>query len=290
MMIKSSATSTPEIEDEIDLLDLFVILAENIKPLVLIPLFAGITSFGLSFLLPKTYESQSILNPNKSDLSISSAVIASHIKSADMLALVGNKAGLDSNASHAKLIKKMDTLVRVNIGKQDQLITLTTQGGSPESAQNLNNLIWKFTLPYTAPRGSELKNLRDQLEKEKERLDSGLILETSTAKTLKNGNGGESSARLYSELLVANSDRLKIISKLNSKIEGLTLENLTQQPTLPELEIKPNKSLIAITSTLAAGILMLIFIFLQNFSKIAKNTPEQAEKIQRIRMALKFKK
>ncbi|MDP3192828.1 Wzz/FepE/Etk N-terminal domain-containing protein [Rhodoferax sp.] len=48
-------------EAEISLLDLLVVVAENIKLLLLGPLLAGLVALGIGYALPQSYVSQAIL-------------------------------------------------------------------------------------------------------------------------------------------------------------------------------------------------------------------------------------
>lgn len=83
--------------------------------------------------------------------------------------------------------------------------------------------------------------------------------------------------------------RLQAIAALEAQAEGLTLENLTEQPTVPERAIKPKKALIAIAATLGAGMLLLFFVFVRHALRSSSKDPEQAAKLQQIRRALGFK-
>lgn len=287
--MRGSEDGSLESNDEIDLLDLLLVIAENIRLIILVPLVVGVLSLAFSFTLPETFESKSLLNPNKPGLNIPGQVLASYLKSANILEAAGVEAKIDVDATPAHLIKKMESLVQATVGKQDSLVALTTYGPSPEKAQKLNQLLWKTVLPHTIPRGTDMDNLQEQLQAEEARLQAGNALEASTAKILQTNDTNESTARLYGELLASNSARLKNIANLKSQIEGLTLDNLSQPPTLDELPIKPKKSLIAIACTLAAGVLVLLFIFARHALRNSENNPEQAEKIKKLRAALRFK-
>ena len=245
--MESSAAQT---DDEIDLLDLLVVIAENLKLLILGPLFVGICALGIAFTLPQTYESQSTLNPQKPGLNVSGAMLASYIKSFDVLKKAADDIGFEPDSSTQQRIAKLEKLLAVSVGKQDQLVTLKTQGDSPESARLLNESIWKNVLPLTIPRGKDMERLQTQIQAERERLQAGQKLEIETAKLLSgSASASEATSRLYGELLAANSTRLQAIAALEAQAEGLTLENLTEQPTVPERAIKPKKALIAIAAT-----------------------------------------
>lgn len=277
-------------DDEIDLLDLLVVIAENIKLLILGPLSIGILALGITFTLPKTYESLSTLSPNKPGTNVSGPILVSYIKSADTLEAIAKDIDFEPGHSLEKRLKKLEKSISVSVGKADGLVTLKTQAHTPEMAQALNTAVWKHVLPLTIPRNSDMQRLQAQLQSEKARLASSEQLEKETAVLLSNEQGHtEATPRLFGELLNANSERLKAISVLEAQMEGLTIENFSQRPTLPESSIKPRKGLIAAAATVGTGLILLLFIFGRYALSNSKNDPEQAEKIQRLRQAFGLK-
>lgn len=286
----TESTASPASDDEIDLLDLLIVIAENLKLLIIGPLLMGIAALGIAFAIPKTYESQSILSPSKPGVSVSGQLLASYIKSTDTIESVANAVGFEPETSAERRFKKLDSRISVSVGKQDGLVTLKTQAETPEAAQALNAAVWKHVLPLTIPRSKDMQRLQTQLKAEQERLQSGEKLEAETATLLGSGKGNaESTARLYGELLAANSTRLRTIAAIEAQMEGLVDENISQQPTLPEASIKPKKGLVAVAATLAAGFLLLLFVFGRHALSSAQNNPEQANKIQRLRRSLGLK-
>lgn len=275
-------------DDEINVMDVLIVIAENIKLLLIAPIVIGAIAWGIAFLIPQSFESQALLSTAKPGLNVSSQVLASYIKSADILQKVAKEAGIGADLGPAALQTAMQKLVKVSVGKQDQLISLTTTGDTPEAAQKLNFLVWKHVLPLTLPRGSEKKHLQEQLQSEQERLVASRALELLAAQRLEQGNTSESIALLYGELLSANSARIERITSLELRLEGLTLDSLAQQPTISELAVSPRKSLIAMASALTAGIILLIFVFGRHGLRSSKNDPEQAQKIDRLRAALRL--
>lgn len=282
----SSTTSTDT--DDIDLLDLLVVAADNLHLLIIAPVMASLLGLAAAFMLTPTYESKSIL-ALPSNTTISSDVIASYLRSSDVLTQAGMDAQIAPGLSKAKLLKKMDELVSVAVGKQDRLITLTAQGATPEAAQHLNQVLWTLALPMAMPQGTDRTRLENQLHIEKERLAASTALEVSTAKLLSSGTHTESTSRLYGDLLASNSQRLQRIAALEAQLEGPTLNHLTQQATLPEEPIKPKKSLITIAAGLGGGILALLFVFVRQAFRGASNNPKQAAKVQQIRRAFHLK-
>jgi len=276
--------------DEIELIDLLIVIAENLKLLIFIPLLVGVATLGFSYGMEKTYQSESILSAEKPGLSFSGHVLSSYIKSADVLEAVAADIKFEPTQSMTGRVTALRNSLYVSVGNQDPMVTLKTQAQTPEAAQELNATIWRSVLQKTTPNAAELERLQSQLKTAKERLESGNSLEAMTVKALTNGVTNESTTRLYSELLASNSALLRSIALLESQLEGLTVENFTQKPTLPEFPIRPQKAFLAVVATMGTGLLVLLFVLARQALRSANQNPAQASKVQRLRHALSFKK
>lgn len=275
-------------DDELDLLDLLVTVAENWKLLILGPLAIGIITFGIACIVPKTYQSSSSVQVERTGSSFTAPVAASLAMSADVLHQIAPVAGLDEDLTTEEIYQKLSKKISVTIGKQDKLLTVTTQAKSPEAAQKLNQALLNTLFPLSKPRGTEKKQLEWQLESEKKRLQDSVKLEQDTAASLASGKSvSEATSRLYGELLAANSNRQKAILDMERRLEGLDNDDVVQMPTLPEQSIKPKKALLAVGALIASAFALLLFVFARQALKTAQeSSPEQAEKLARIRKAL----
>ena len=275
-------------DDELDLLDLLVTMAENWKLLILGPLAIGIITFGIACIVPKTYQSSSSVQVERTGSSFTAPVAASLAMSADVLHQIAPVAGLDEDLTTEEIYQKLSKKISVTIGKQDKLLTVTTQAKSPEAAQKLNQALLDTLFPLSKPRGTEKKQLEWQLESEKKRLQDSVKLEQDTAASLASGKSvSEATSRLYGELLAANSNRQKAILDMERRLEGLDNDDVVQMPTLPEQSIKPKKALLAVGALIASAFALLLFVFARQALRTAQeSSPEQAEKLARIRKAL----
>lgn len=275
-------------DKELDLLDLLVTLAENWKILIFGPLLAGIAAYGIGLVIPKTYESSSSVQVERTGSSFTAPMAASLAMSADVLHQIAPVAGLGDGLTKEEIYKKLSKRITVNVGKQDKLLNIATQAKSPEAAQKLNQAMLDTLFPLSKPRGMEKKQLEVQLASEKTRLEESLKLEHDTSANLSSGKRvTEATSRLYGELLTANSNRQKGILDMERRLEGLDNDDVIQMPTLPELSIKPNKSMLAIGAAVGIGFIMLLFVFIRQALRTAKeSSSEQAEKIARIRNAM----
>ena len=278
---------TPQ-EEELDLLDLILTLVESWKLLLLGPLVAGLLVYGISCVIPKTYQSQSSIQVERPGSTFTAPVAASLALSADVLRQIAPVAGLDEGLGAEEIYKKLSKRITVSVGKQDKLLTISTQAHTPENAQKLNQALLDTLFPFSKPRGTEKAQLERQLATETKRLQDSTQLEQETSANLASGKSvSEATSRLYGELLAANTKRQESILEMQRRLDGLDSDDIVQSPTTPEEAIKPKKALLTIGAAVAAAFALLLFVFARQSIRAAKeSSPEQAEKLARIRKAL----
>jgi len=271
--------------NEIDLLELLVVVAENIKLLIFGPLIVGILALGIAYQISPTYESVSVLQTGK----IKPQIIGSMVQSVDVLESVAKELSIEQEITPAQRVKNMQKRVVVSVGRQDNFVTITTKASKPDRAHQLNHVILKHIYPLTRPIEVDAQNIQKQIKILKENLESGALLEKANSKLLESGQFSDGAARLYAETRSANLQRTIDIINLENQLEGLSKENLIQKPTVPDLPAKPLKGLIAIVAALAAGMVFLIFVFTRHAFQNSCNNPEREDVLRRLRTALWLK-
>ena len=287
-MPESTASQTAAVQrddSEIDLLDLLVVIAENLKLLILGPLVVGALALGVTYLVTPTYESVSVMQTGKT----TPQLVASLAQSADVLGAVAQELKVEPEATYSTRLKTMQTRVTSVVGRQDNLVTLTARASTPQRAQQLNQAVWQRVYPLTLPLPADAQRIRTQIKALQEALETGAQLEESTARRLESGPVSEGAARLYNDVQTANAQRKRDILSLQAQLEGLTDANLVQQPTLPDVAAKPKKALAAIVAALAAGIALLVYVFVREALRMASHNPQQASSLRRLRAALRLK-
>ena len=160
------------------------------------------------------------------------------------------------------------------------------------SFDNLSLCLFKLdhhkTYQQSRPKGSVRTRLEAQLAEAQLRLKNAQEAATSLLKQLeKNGAGtGGEIARGYADLLGATGTAQGQISKLETELEGLTDAQLVQFPTLPQKPSQPKKGLIAIGATLAAGLALLLFVFMRQALRNTAGNEKSSAKLLRIRKSL----
>lgn len=256
-----SAALAHDSEDTIDFFDVLLTLAENFWLLLLGPLVVGLLVYGVTFLVPQTFESTATLRAE--------ADAASYMTTASVLDAALNNLGFLKDLSEEEAdLARIDLQKRVStqVGRNDKLVTLSVAANSPAAAQSMASEILKQTFAGLRPKGTELK----RLETQKAALEQQISELQTTSKTAQKlldesspaGNMGLL-AESISSLSAAQIRMQETLLNVEKKIQGLTDEDLLQPPTLPKRPIAPKKWLTALLGALAAGIVLLVFVFLR---------------------------
>jgi hypothetical protein len=270
-------------DQEIDLLDLLVVAAENVKLLILGPLIVGLLALGGAYSWPKTYESVSVLSTDE----VNPAVVGSWATSGDLLAPVLEELGLFKDKSKGEAVRRAREIVIVAVGKQDKLVTLTTRGETPDAARQLNQKVLDQLVQYSRPKGPKKTALQFQLDTQKASLAGAVALEKDLGNLLISGKlVTEAESRIFSDLLTSKTELVARVAQLQLQLEGLSASNVVQAPSLPERQIKPKKALVAVSATLLSAVGFVLFVFVRRSLRKAASDPEAAAKLQRIRRGL----
>jgi uncharacterized protein involved in exopolysaccharide biosynthesis len=152
-------------DDEISLLDLLLVLAENIKLLIFGPLIIGLAALGISFQIPETFTAKVVLMPPQQQQSGASAMLA---QLGALAGAAGAAAGIKSpsdqyaalmksSAVENRLIdrfnlikiyesklredarKTLEQRTRIDAGKKDGLMVIEVDDHDPKRAAEIAN-------------------------------------------------------------------------------------------------------------------------------------------------------
>ena len=274
------------LEGEITLLDILVTLAENIKLLVIGPVLAGLCALGLAFVLPQTYESVAVVQAENFPASL--------ITSAAVLDPITKSMGLaKSDDAVEEARNDLRAQIRAVAGKTDKLLTLTVSAQSAKQAQAVANALLEQAYLQSRPKANARLRLETQLAEARGRLKGAQSAADSMIKRLDSPAvsiaGGAELARGYAETLNASSAAQGQVSALEAQLEGLSPAQLLQAPTLPQKASKPKKVVWAIGAALAAGLLLLVFVFMRQTVRSVARDGQATDKLAKIRRALSLK-
>jgi LPS O-antigen subunit length determinant protein (WzzB/FepE family) len=283
-------TPDPPTDDEIDLLDVLVTVAEHIKLLVLGPLLAGLTALGVGFALPETYQSTSLLMVEKSNRQLNVNTMSTLATSATVLDPVAKSLGLlDRGLTIERAREQLLQQVKVSVGRNDKLLSITTTAPKAEQAQLLNRLLLQHLFEQSRPQGAELARLKAWLAQEHASYGRGTKIEENLAGQLGSGKALDKIPEAYSSIFSTNLTRWAVIQTLEAQLAGLQQTDIAQPATLPEQPSMPQKSLIALVAALATGFVLLLFVFARQALRNSIANPKSAAKLARIRRVLGLK-
>ncbi len=272
-------------KEEGGVLDLLLALAENIKLLIIGPLVVGLVALGISFMLPHTYQSVSVLQADQS--------IASLMVTASVLDPVIASFGLAKAETLEDARSKLRSQIKTAIGRADKLLTLTVSANTAQQSQAIANALLRQTYQQSRPRGTARARLETQLAEAQVRLGNARAAAASLLRRLETNasglNGGADIARGYAELLSASGAAQTQISDLETQLEGLSESLLLQPPTLPEKHSQPKKGFIAIGAALATELVLLLFMFVRQAFRNTAQDLVASEKLARIYRSLGLK-
>lgn len=264
------------------LLDVLVVIAENIKLLVIGSLAVGLTALGLSFVVPQTYQSVAVFQADQA--------IASLMTTATVLDPVIVSLKLDQDTTLEEARTRLQSQIKASVGRVDKLLTLTVSARSAAQAQAIAAAVIERSFAESRPKGTVRARLETQLAEARIRLknaqDVGESLRNRLAASGALAGAGSEIARGYAELLGASGAAQSQVSTLEAQLEGLSDAQRVQAPTLPVRPSQPKKALIAIGATLAAGLALLLFVFMRRGLQAAAVNQTHLEKLIRIRKSL----
>ena len=109
------------------LLDVLVVIAENVKLLVIGSLAVGLTALGLGFVVPQTYQSVAVFQADQA--------IASLMTTATVLDRVIVSLKLDQDTTLEEARTRLQSQIKTSVGRVDKLLTLTVSARSAAQAQ-----------------------------------------------------------------------------------------------------------------------------------------------------------
>ncbi len=289
--------------DEVTLLDLLVVIAENLKLLVVGPVVMGIFALAITYALPQSFTSEAILALPRpvSTLSRQSTSDARLVPAADMVqaaSMMASPIVLDPVIEALKLSQgrsiqsaraELASRVRATVGKEG-LLRLEVTASTPMEAQSISNAVIDSWLIGTVPSAQDRADLEVRLANARaslaavQRLLSALSTEgtASLGKPLTRGEAGTSVVAV-GELQARYLDESLVIPRL---LQGLSRNVVRQSPTLPTDASAPRKGLIVMVAVIgSAGILFLWAVVGAGWRRAARN-PQVAVKQAKVLVCL----
>jgi LPS O-antigen subunit length determinant protein (WzzB/FepE family) len=286
-------TDQPSQDDyEISILDILVVLAENLRLIILVPLIVGLIALGVTYLIPKTYQSTALLRTNDGVQGVQGVQGGPvDFTSVDVLEQILKQQPeiTTQGLSHEKTLQALFKRIQVTAKKQDSYITVAAQGSTPEKSQLLCRQVIESFRNFSLPHGQQLDAIKEEIKNTEDSIrDLSLVAKkiSTNMDKVTPGTEGDNVARAYVTIIEKLNFQKQNLFKLKQRLVGFGAEVFIQEPTLPEKPIKPKKAQIAIMATLAAGFLTILFVFVRAAFRNLSGDAESSEKLARIRKGI----
>lgn len=265
-------------DDEINLLDILLVIAQNLRLLVLGPLLVGVLAFAVALLLPPIYESRAV---QSGDATLAAMYNSAQVRD-DIIAKLGY-AQPDESADQAR--QRLESDLKVTFNNKDKTLTLVAAAPSPQQAQQLGAAAIEAAAKLNTPRLQNLQRLKDQFETASKREREYAAAADRLVAQMAGATAASQALLVQSQaqLLDAARSAQKTTAEIADAIQQAENFQMLQQPTLPTLKSKPKKALIAVLATLASGFALLLFVFVRQALRNGAQDEETAQKLQAIR-------
>lgn len=314
-------TLTPPLQampdDEINLLDLLIVLAKHKAMILKVTLGAALLAVGVALLMSNVYTGTVRILPPQQGQSSASALLGqlgglsgvaggamgiknpadiylAMLKSRTLMEKIANRFGLRQLYEEKTLTDTLKTLENnstFTAGK-DGVITVEMSDHDPKRAADMANvfveelakMMQNFALTDASQKRiffeQQMKQAKDKLTDAELHLDKTPNTSLQYMDAVRNVKYQEA----VWEILAKQFEMAKL-----DEAKDFPLIQVLDQATPPEKKSKPKRSLIVILATLVAFFLAVLLAFMRESLLRAKQQPDQAERMQALRIAFKWK-
>ena len=287
-------------DEDIGMLDVLLVVAQNLKLLILGPIVVGLIVLGITYQLPPKFVSEAVLvlpvpaptliPPATPTLfpPVTPTQAATIMASPAVLDLVTNAQDIKKGESNHMSRSALAGQVNVTVVK-DGLLRLEVTAATATEAQAFANAVIDAWLNTTLPTESE----RRELEKHLTYAENGLKAITTLLNTLTTEGGTRNNkSEIGASLIQVGELQTRYLADVTSAsraMQGLTRDVVKQAPTLPAAPQPVKKGLIAILAALGTGFTLLLFVYLRQAWRVAASDPTSAHKQSQLMKALGFR-
>jgi hypothetical protein len=281
-------------QHEVSLLDLVVVVAENLKLLILGPVVVGLLALGIGYALPKSFASQAYLSLGESGKAVE-AVMRSPAVLDVVLSQFPDSTGGGGGADSGR--EELGTKFRFSTGSSSQktgsvLTKLEVEGESPERARALANALIDAWLVTTKPQPESKRELERKLKLNQDALETvAQLIKRLTGETTRliMPNVQFDLATPTVQLLQLRNGYVDAIASIELQLRGSTRDVVFSPPSAPTKPLNSKMSLIAVLAALGSGFALLLWVFMRQAWKNAAQNPDVAGKQATLRAAVGFR-
>lgn len=257
--------------EQLDLLDLMIVLAANLKLLILGSVFVAIIAWVAVVKQTEKFASEAIISlaPNE-QLKASNTLVSDQVIEAAISRL-------------ALRISRDEFREKISISRsRDGLLHLLVFAESPIEAQKRAKALIASWMSNSMPSEQERNNLEKRLAliRSEHLYAMRLLEETALKSNQKNGYAVNPDA--LSKLLETEAEYLKEMLAISQSLSDGIKNSVIQEPTFRNEAVGPQKKLVVLSASFFAFAGLLAFIFMRFFWHRASFNPVLAEKQKKL--------
>ena len=288
-------TQVSEPDEEMSLIDLLVVVAENIKLLLLGPLLAGLLVFIGSSMLPTPVQTNTpqvatfVINGqrlfNSQQLVSMVSAESTHEQATKLLESTGQ--------AHAAQSLKLEN-IKIASPKDSILVSVSVSASHEAEALAIADALLKATLAASRPLGTLLTINTQAQEIDQSLLTNALHLEKKLLNQFLNRTLVEPDiAQAYNDLVRTIAETADRIERRQLVLDGLNEMDVVNRPRVLPIKATPIQSQtvkFSFLAILAMSFVLFLFVVVRQAIRKASGNPEAAAKLERIRQALGLRK
>jgi len=248
---------------------LAIALMVNLRLLILGPLIAGLVAYGIASLIPQWYMSVAYLALDQAGARDASVRMLS-MPLLDKVLSNSNVPGATIEARRRYLAKNIRIVAAPGeLAGQASLFRLEVSDKDPRAAQSTSSRLIEFWLDSTKPPPDRRAVLAADIERIEiqTKLVSQMIdrLQKEASSLVAPGSLAGELATPISNLVIRRDQNLEKLILFKRELNGLSHDVIFAPPNLPQEPSWPKKGIIAILTTVAAGLLLFMFVLLRDF-------------------------
>lgn len=270
--------------DEITMLGLIAVVAENLKWFLTIPVATAVVIYLLLGLLGSDYRSTTILRIDETAALLTSpSVLRATIEERDMREELGST--MDDAMRELSRRISISTLA-------PRITQVSLVGTEADNARATLTALIKNFAAQIAPRGPEREEIEQQIavrSANAEQLRAYAQTMTREEQNTVAGTREANDAALGFVALVNDiQDKEDNIISLQRSLEGLTQSDIIMEPTLADEAEASKRLVLSLLAAIAAGLGVLFVVIFGEVIRNARNDPRALSDMRRIRNALPF--
>jgi hypothetical protein len=279
--------------NEFGFLDVLIVIAQNLRLLILAPLIAGLLGFGIAYVWPPKYASDAYLTfpaEKQADAFKTAEALMRSPTVLDAVLKQYPQPGSPDRQRRALDRRIVWSAARGADRKTPNVVVVSFEDDSPHRARAINTALLEAWFEATKPQPDRRVQLEAQLERTEGQLKavSDLFdrLAGETPKLVLPGMQNELASSL-SGLLSQRASHIASIEALKLALAGVSRDVIVVPPTLPDEPIWPKKTWFAASAAAGTFLVLLLFLFCRHAWRVGETSPQTRKKLAQLASALR---